>query len=60
MMGEELVREFCIYGSKKEILDSFNQFEAMGFREFVVGPPFSKNPERTIKAMGRAIVGIWN
>ncbi|MEM2924819.1 MAG: LLM class flavin-dependent oxidoreductase [Methanocellales archaeon] len=60
MMSEELMKEFCIYGSKKEIFDSFNQFEAMGFREFVVGPPFSKNPMRTIKAMGRAISGIWD
>ncbi|MEM2934191.1 MAG: LLM class flavin-dependent oxidoreductase [Halobacteria archaeon] len=60
MMSEEFMREFCIYGSKKEILNCFNQFKEMGFREFVVGPPFSKNPARTIKSIGRASVGIWD
>lgn len=58
ILSEELMKEFCIYGSKRDILDSFNKFEAMGFKEFVVGPPFSKNPERTIKALGRAGIGI--
>jgi 5,10-methylenetetrahydromethanopterin reductase len=53
MVSEELMKELCIYGSKRELLHTFNQFKAMGFREFVIGPPYSKNPEKTIIKLGR-------
>ncbi len=52
MVGRELMSQFCIHGTKKEILDTFRQYEAWGFKEFVLGPPFSKNPEKTIAAIG--------
>lgn len=52
LVSEELMNQFCIYGTKKEIIYAFKEFEAKGFKEFVVGPPFSKNPEKTIEALG--------
>ncbi len=51
MVSKELMDQFCIYGARREILEVFKQFEAKGFKEFVIGPPFSKNPEKTIEGM---------
>lgn len=44
--------ELCIYGSKDRILKEMRRFEEMGIDEFVVGPPYGKEPLEVIKAMG--------
>ncbi|MFQ5800530.1 MAG: LLM class flavin-dependent oxidoreductase, partial [Candidatus Hydrothermarchaeales archaeon] len=46
-----VVDELCIYGSKDRILQGLEEFEEMGIDEFVIGPPYGKDPLEVIKAM---------
>lgn len=50
-MSEEVVREFCFYGSVDEVLDEARRFERLGFMELVIGPPFGRRPEETLKTL---------
>ena len=50
---EEVVRDFCFFGSVDDILDEARKFESLGFRELVIGPPFGRRPEELLKTIGR-------
>ena len=50
-MPEEMVREFCFFGSVDDILDEARRFERLGFMELVIGPPFGRRPEETLKTL---------
>ena len=52
---EEVVRDFCFYGSVDDILDEAKEFENLGFNELVIGPPFGREPAQILKAMGRYV-----
>ncbi len=44
--------ELCIYGSKEKILEEISNFEKKGIDEFVIGPPYGKDPLAVVKEMG--------
>jgi alkanesulfonate monooxygenase SsuD/methylene tetrahydromethanopterin reductase-like flavin-dependent oxidoreductase (luciferase family) len=43
--------ELCFSGSKEGILDEIETYEGMGVDEFVIGPPFGKNPTAVLEDM---------
>ncbi len=44
--------ELCISGSIEEVKNRVSEFEAMGIDEFVVGPPYGRDPVSVIKELG--------
>jgi alkanesulfonate monooxygenase SsuD/methylene tetrahydromethanopterin reductase-like flavin-dependent oxidoreductase (luciferase family) len=44
--------ELCIYGSKERILEEIGVYEKMGVDEFVVGPPYGRDPLKVIVELG--------
>ena len=55
MEGKRPEDELCIHGSKNQILEEMKWFEEMGVDEFIIGPPFGKEPLKVVVEMGR----IW-
>ena len=47
-------KELCLCGSIDNILKEAEDYENLGVDEFVVGPPYGKNPEDVISRVGEA------
>lgn len=52
MDREKPEKELCIYGSKEKIIEEIKGFEKMGVDEFVIGPPYGKEPSKVVEEMG--------
>ncbi|WEU39695.1 MAG: LLM class flavin-dependent oxidoreductase [Candidatus Odinarchaeum yellowstonii] len=48
---DEMIREFCFFGELEELKQQFIKIKSMGVDEIIVGPPFSSNPFKAVKAM---------
>lgn len=55
MLKRETIAQLCTFGSLEEISDRIGELEAMGFTEFVVGPPFGRDPEVAIRGLAEMI-----
>ena len=55
----ELLSNICICGDFEEIKDQLTDYSRMGFSEIVVGPPYGREPERTLKTLGE-VYGLRN
>lgn len=52
LVTDDLIDQFCISGSVDEITDAIREYEKLGFDEFVIGPPYGKDPQKAIKSFG--------
>lgn len=52
-IDRKLIDQYCFYGDKKRIQKGFKEFQQAGFEEFILGPPYGKNPMDAIEAFGR-------
>jgi 5,10-methylenetetrahydromethanopterin reductase len=50
--GGGKIEELCVYGSKREIMKKLSEYEALGFRELVIGPPYGRNPGDVVASFG--------
>ncbi|MFQ6050917.1 MAG: LLM class flavin-dependent oxidoreductase [Candidatus Hydrothermarchaeota archaeon] len=50
MVSRDLLDSICIAGSRDQVIETFEEFHKKGFREFVLGPPYGRNPVETIKS----------
>ena len=48
---DDLIREFCIFGSIDEIKETFFKIRNMGIDEVIIGPPFGSKPFKIIQIM---------
>lgn len=48
---EDVLEELCVAGSPREIRWQIEEYEEMGFDEFVVGPPYARDPARAVEAL---------
>ena len=55
LIEDTVLSQLCIYGSVKDIVDTFKEYESMGIDEVVVGPPFGKRPEEVIENVARCL-----
>lgn len=55
MLKRETIAQLCTFGSLEEVSDRIEELEAMGFTEFVVGPPFGRDPEGAIRGLAEVI-----
>lgn len=46
----ELLDQFCVTGSKEEIIEAFKEYQKEGFQEFIIGPPYGSEPKKAIAA----------
>jgi 5,10-methylenetetrahydromethanopterin reductase len=50
-LSREALQEFCFFGTIEEMMKEARKFADLGFKEFVIGPPFGRRPEETLKAL---------
>lgn len=55
MLERETIAQLCTVGDLKEVSDRIEELEAMGFTEFVVGPPFGRDPEMAIRTLAEVV-----
>lgn len=55
MLRREAIAQLCTFGSLEEVSDRIEELEAMGFTEFVVGPPFGRDPDGAIRGLAEVI-----
>jgi 5,10-methylenetetrahydromethanopterin reductase len=48
LIDENVMKQFCFAGELKDIREEISELEKLGFKEFVVGPPFGEEPKKTI------------
>ncbi len=50
-VSEEMVKEFCLFGSAEDVFEERRRFDRLGFTELVIGPPFGRRYEETLKTI---------
>lgn len=51
LLSEETLQEFCFFGSIQGAMKEAKKFGDLGFNELVIGPPFGKRPEETLREL---------
>jgi len=51
-LGGRGIEELCVYGSKREIMKKLPEYEALGFHELVIGPPYGRDPRDVVASFG--------
>ena len=49
LVSSEMIEEFSITGTPRQVAEKFSHFAQMGVTEFVFGPPFGRNWRETIR-----------
>jgi|Deesub1362A_J573_1020465.scaffolds.fasta_scaffold00094_58 5,10-methylenetetrahydromethanopterin reductase len=52
LVGEDMIREFMIAGSKSEVEEQIEKLRQMGFEEIILGPPYGEEPLKIIEYLG--------
>ena len=52
IVTDDLIDQFCISGSVDEITDAIREYGKLGFDEFVIGPPYGRDPGKVIESFG--------
>lgn len=55
LITDTMLRDFSVYGDLEGIREQLMGLKNLGITEFIVGPPFGKEPERVLERLSRAL-----